>query len=217
MKKDEIDKVLQILDFALKHPISNSFRNLARNGEEYSLEKVRERIANNYYSTPKEALDKIYETIDSNAEIDSNEDVVNFLKRLGKQVKKLLKKKTKLLFSSPRDWGLKVTKLRSKLAYLTAHPPASVKALCQWPTRPYIVKPQIEFDGADNLKYIAECLNDLQKSEENESILNQVKQIIEEKEPGLFERKGEIEINVAELNHSTILELKKFLFSTNQI
>lgn len=202
MKPDEIEKVLQILDFALKHPISSIFRDGAREEEKYSLVRVREKIENNYYSTPKQAFDQIYETIDLNIEVE------NFLLGLGNEVKHLLKKRTDILFASPRDWGLRVTKFRSRLAYLTANPPLSVKNLCQWPSTSYIQKPQIDFDSASELKNLAEKLNKIQNNDENNEYLHIFRQIIDENEPELKEKK---EINVAELKHSTLLELKNYL------
>lgn len=202
MKSDEREKVLQILDFALKHPISNVFYDGLRSEDEYSLRKLRERIEKNDFSTPKQAFDHIYATIDLNIKEES------FLLSLGNEIKRLLKKQIDILFSSPRDWGLRVAKFRSRLADLTANPPSSVKNLCQWSARPYIKKPQIDFDTASELKNIAIELNTFLSNDENNEHSQIFSQIIEENEP---EFKGKKEINVAELKHSTLLELKKFL------
>lgn len=202
MKEEEKEKVLQILDFALKHPISSIFRSGARNEDIYSLDKLRGKIEDNYFSTPKQAFDQIYETIDMNIQEEE------FLTTLGDELKRLLRKRTDILFSSPRDWGLRVTKFRSRLADLTANPPVSVKTLCQLSTRNYIKKPQIDFDTVDELKKLVVKLNRFLNDDENGEHYNIIRQIIDENEPDFRAKK---ELNIAELKHSTILEIKKYL------
>ncbi|OHT05357.1 hypothetical protein TRFO_05934 [Tritrichomonas foetus] len=199
MNKKTTEKILLILDDIFQHPMCTIFiRGSSSIGEEKSISHLRSRIISGDFRNENEAITEMYDIIRIFQECD------DYLNLVGEEIKKLIQKKYEFYFAAPENWGIRVANLRAQLTELTVDAPQKVKALCQWPTKQSIKKPEIVMINPEDIKNMVNVMNEL-----SEEKLQGITNIIQSNEP---EINLEGNLNLAILKPTTLSQIQKYIY-----